>query len=339
VTVALRSRLALLAALVGLLGCGGGDDGAAPPPAPGDPEVTEPAGEEPPAGATPAADTWGARSPAPVPATEVGAAAFGDRVWVAGGFGAEGRPLDLVQVYDPAADAWEEGPPLPEPRHHAAVVAAGDDLVVVGGYVGGGFGQPTDRVLVLDGDAWVEGPPLPASRGAGAAAWDGSRLVYAGGIGPDGLAADVWALEGGAWEPVGSLGEARDHLGAASDGEGRVWFLGGRRGTLDTNLGAVDVVSGDDVSPGGSLPTPRGGVAGFFAPGVGACLAGGESPERTFDEVECVDAEGATAALPPLELPRHGLGAVVVDGTAYVLLGGPEPALSTSATVEALPLG
>ncbi|MGH3923403.1 MAG: hypothetical protein ACRDTT_11140, partial [Pseudonocardiaceae bacterium] len=92
------------------------------------------------------------------------------------------------------------------------------------------------------------------------------------------------------------------------------------------------------VRPLGQLPTARGGVAAFWSAGTGACLAGGEEPTGTLGAVECIDASGAVVVLPPLGLPRHGLGAAVVDGVAYVLLGGPKPGLSVSGTVEALPL-
>ena len=36
--------------------------------------------------------------------------------------------------------------------------------------------------------------------------------------------------------------------------------------------------------------------------------------------------------------PRHGHGAAVVGGSAYAVLGGPEPFLTASSTVEALDL-
>jgi hypothetical protein len=88
----------------------------------------------------------------------------------------------------------------------------------------------------------------------------------------------------------------------------------------------------------GDLPTPRGGVAAFFWPGLGACLVGGESPGGTHREAECMDVDGAVRALPPLGEPRHGLGAAVVDGVAYVIGGGREPGLTVSGTIEALRL-
>lgn len=309
-----------------------GDDGATEAPA----EATTPDGED---DVTP--QGWVERAAAPVALTEIAAAPFGGSVWTAGGLGEDGEAVGSVLIYDPTFDGWEEGPSLPQTVHHSALVAAGQDaLVLLGGYVGSSFDAPTADVLVLDATTgeWTAGPALPAPRAAGAAAWDGSRLVYGGGVGPDGLEGDVWALEGEAWVSVGVLSEPREHLAGASDGDGRVWFLGGRTAGFDTNLGTIDLVEGDALTTLGDLPTPRGGLAGLHLPGVGACALGGEGTTGTFDEVECIDADGAVTVLPPLALARHGLGAVVLEETAYAVLGGPEPGLFVSAAIEALRL-
>ncbi len=284
---------------------------------------------------------WSARAAALRPLTEVAAAAFGGAVWVAGGYAADGLPVRDVQIYDPSSDTWSQGPPLPEAVHHAALVSTGDRLLLLGGYTERALDGATDAVRQLDpaSGEWVDGPPLPEPRGAGAAAFDGERVVYGGGVGPDGLAGDVWALADGSWERVGGLAQPREHLAAAGDGDGRVFLLGGRTGGIDANLDAVDLVEGGSVAEVGALPTARGGVAGFFAPRVGACAAGGEGPSGTFAEVECVDAEGAVTSLPDLSRPRHGIGAATADGVAYVLLGGPEPGLTVSDDAQALPLG
>lgn len=281
---------------------------------------------------------WERLADAPTGLTEVAAAPFGGALWTAGGFDADGVAVAQVLVYDPTFDTWEEGPALPEARHHAALVVTDDGLLLLGGYTDATFDAPTDAVLLLDPatGAWTDGPALPAPRAAGAAAWDGARVVYGGGVGPDGVVDDVWALEDGAWQPVGSLGEGREHLAAASDGQGRVWFLGGRRGGLDTNLAAVDLVEGDEVRVLDDLPTARGGVAGAFLAGMGACAVGGEGPDGTFADVECVDAAGAVTVQPPLAVARHGLGVAVVEGSTYAVLGGPEPGLSVSPATEAL---
>ena len=191
--------------------------------------------------------------------------------------------------------------------------------------------------------AWTDGVPLPDARAAGGAAFDGSRIVYAGGVKPGGIASEVFALVDGdtGWERVGRLPTAREHLAVTSDGDGRTFVLGGRVGGLDRNLGLVDLVMGtgnESVRTIGELPTKRGGVGAFWWPSLGACLAGGESPGGTNPEVECMAPDGTLARLPDLGVARHGVGAAVVDGTAYVVLGGRQPGLFTSDITEALPL-
>ena len=75
-------------------------------------------------------------------------------------------------------------------------------------------------------------------------------------------------------------------------------------------------------------------MAAFWWPSLGACLAGGESPGGTNPQVECMDAAGTVAVLPDLGVARHGVGAAVVDGMAYVVLGGRQPGLFTSDVSE-----
>ena len=231
-------------------------------------------------------------------------------------------------------------PPLPEPVHHSALVSDGEALFLIGGYTGNGFDRPTAAVWRLDdADAgvWSPAEPLPEPRGAGAAAWDGrASILYGGGVGPSGVSADVFILDGGDWRPLASLSRPREHLAASSSAVGSVAFLAGR--DAGGNLGTVDVVSeAGDVARIPDLPTPRGGVAAFAAGALGDCVVGGEGPNGTFADVECVGAT-ATTTLPGLTAPRHGLGAAVLGGRAYVLLGGPRPGLTVSAVVEVLDL-
>lgn len=265
--------------------------------------------------------------------------AHAGRIWLAGGLSPFGEALADVEVFDPATGEWSKGPSLPGAVHHAALVSDGDRLLLIGGYLGSEFNRPTDIVLVLSAgaDGWQPGPPLPEPRAAGAAAWDGARVVYAGGVG-GGIEAEVFALAGDAWEPMGAMREAREHLAATSDLDGRIWLMGGRAGGLTSNLGTVELVEGSEVTMLGALPTPRGGVAAVHVPGIGACLSGGEAPDRAYAVVECMAADGTITTLPGLLEPHHGHGAAVVDGVAYVLLGGPQPMLSAGSTVESLAL-
>jgi non-specific serine/threonine protein kinase len=285
---------------------------------------------QPPPSAVPA---WQPGPPAPLALTEVAAAAHDGRIWVAGGLDGSGRGVTAVLVLDPATGSWSDGPPLPGAVHHSALVSDGDALWLIGGYEGDGFDRPTDRVLQLQGERWVESAPLPEPRAAGAAAWDGAgRLIYVGGVGRTGPSASVFGQADHGWE-------AREHTAATSDGAGRIVVLGGRRGGLDQNLAMVELIEPDGgIRRLGELPTARGGVAAFWWPTLGACLVGGESPDGTNPQAECIHLDGRVTVLPPLARPRHGLGAAVVGGTAYVLLGGEQPGLFVSELVETLAL-
>ena len=290
--------------------------------------------------ADPSEPGWVLGAPAPIALTEVAAAAHDGRVWVVGGMDADGRAVDRALIYDPATDSWADGPPLPEAVHHAVLVSDGFYLLLIGGYVGGGSGAPTDAVWRLqDGGQWLPDRPLPEARAAGAAAWTGQgQVMYGGGVGPGGVSAEVFVQEDHGWRVLTSLSQPREHLAATSLGAGSVTFLGGRVGGLDGNLGTVDLVSAEGVvGRTEDMTTARGGIAAFSTTDLGDCVVGGEGPEGTFGAVECIGAIHRTT-LPGLTVPRHGLGAVVVDGRAYALLGGRQPGLTVSDVVEVLDL-
>ena len=297
----------------------------------------DPVGSPPPS-AHPATAGWQAGPEAPVARLEMGTAALDGRIWMGGGFEADGTVTDALSILDPSSGEWTDGPSLPAPVHHAALVSDGERLYLIGGYLGA-TNAPTDAVHVFDPvtATWEAGPPLPEPRAAGAASHDGTRVVYAGGVGPDGVRDEVFVLAEGTWTLIGVLNRAREHLAAASDGRGRVWFMGGRQGALDRNVGDVDLVEGASVRRLEGI-SPRGGVAAFFAPDIGACLTGGEAPSFAMTTVECVDAAGRITALPEMRQRRHGHGVAVIGGVAYAVLGGEVPGLSASSTVERLAL-
>jgi hypothetical protein len=306
----------------------------------GTPAVVACAGPTVPLPSPAVAGPWATVAAAPAALTEVAVAAHGSRIWVAGGLRQDGSGSDDVLALDPATGTWASGPRLPEAINHAALVSTPTGLVLIGGYVGDGMTVSTAAVRRLDDGAsgWTDGTPLPDARTAGAAAFDGTRIVYAGGVKLGGVANEVFALDDGGWHVIGRLPVAREHLAATSDAAGRTFVLGGRVGGLDGNLAIVDLVEGDTVRTLGELPTRRGGVAAFWWPSLGACLAGGESPGGTNPQVECMAADGSLARLPDLSVARHGLGAAVIGGNAYVVLGGRQPGLFTSDLTETISL-
>jgi len=328
---------AVAALVVALVAC------STPAPDPVPPTTSAPATasgspSEPGDSAAPAAAGWMQVAEAPLARLEMATAAHDGRIWLAGGLSPLGEAVTEVEVFDPASGAWTSGPALPTGIHHAALASDGERLLLIGGYIGASFNQPTDIVLSLasGADSWEPGPSLPDARAAGAAAWDGTRVIYAGGVGLGGVSGDVFALEGGAWQRVGAMPRAREHLAAASDGNGLTWLMGDRIGGLDANLADVDLVEGAGVTALDPLPTPRGGVGAFFLSELGACLTGGETPNEALGTVECVGTDGTVSTASEMTVERHGHGAAVVDGIAYVLLGGPVPGLSAHASVERL---
>jgi non-specific serine/threonine protein kinase len=283
--------------------------------------------------------TWDTLDDAPFARIEAAAAAHDGEIWLAGGLNADGSATEETWRYDPTGGTWSPGPALPDALHHAAMVSTGEALLLIGGYRGASFSVPVDQVLRLMPDAagWVADEPLPEPRAAGAAAWDGERIVYAGGVRGGGAVSDgVLGWDGERWFTIGAMASPREHLSATSDGVGRVWLLGGRSLSLDTNVGTVEIVEGSLVARVAQLPTPRGGAAAFHLPEVGACLAGGEEPSGAFDVVECIDDGLDVVRLSDMAGPRHGHAAAVLDGVVYVLLGGPEPLLTVSGTVQRL---
>jgi hypothetical protein len=285
---------------------------------------------------------WTATARSPLGVESAGVAVFQNKVWLAGGFDGNRQGRTDVLIYDPASDSWSSGPKLPEPVTHAVLVSTGQELYVIGGYAGNTT-DPIATVRRLDESTstWIEASSLPVPVGAGAAEWDGQRIVYAGGVGENGQPSpSVFALENETWRRVGRLSQAREHLAAATSGNGTVYFLAGEvnKGNAKTVFGTVDAIEGDTVRKIGELPTARGSVGGFHSPQDGACAGGGRSSGELHAEVECITPDGVTKKLPSLKTPRHGLGMAVVDGSAYALLGSDNQA-RTFRTGEVRPLG
>lgn len=310
--------LAVLAALAVLPACSDDDDPVEPAP---QPEVTIVAAAE-----------------LPTPRTEVAGARFGDdRIIVAGGFLADGSPSDLAHVYDPRTDAWTEAPRLPERLHHAVLVAARGRAFLVGGFRAAGESAAVWS-LAPGEDEWREEPPLSSPRGAlGAAATDDGTIVAFGGVSGGQVVATSEVLRPGEteWEAGPEMDEPREHLAATSI-DGRVYAIAGRVGSLESNKRTVE--SWDPSGREGSwrrepdLQETRGGTAAG-----GACVAGGEEPQGTIASIECLDTDGGPRTwrtLANMNVARHGLAVIDLDGDLHVIAGGDKPGLFVTGTHE-----
>lgn len=308
----------------------------------GDPSVPTPP-PRPTAEVLPGSFAWSTFPELNTPRTEVSAAQAGGRLYVAGGFIADGSASAVLEAIDPASDdEWQDLDPLPEPLHHTALVAASDDLYLIGGY--GADGAASDRAWrKRPGTGWERLPDLPEARGAHAAALVGDRIHVVGGAtsfgGNPELVSSHHVLDTGTaqWSEASPLPAPRDHLAAASP-EGSLYVLAGRSLSLDsvTDVTQVFEPGTGDWTAAGSMTTARGGFAAAAWRGM-VVVAGGEISAGTIAEVEAFDpGTGRWRSLPDLPTPRHGLGVAALGEDLFVLGGGPDPGLTVSGVVEVL---
>jgi len=291
---------------------------------------------------TPARGKWRTLAPMPTPRSEVAAAALDGKIYVVGGFEADGAPSAKVEGYDPATNTWAEAARLPEPRHHAAAAAMG------GLYVLGGFGSTfqdarADVFLYTPSrNEWTAVDPLVNARGGHGAAVIGFDLYAVGGAraGPaDGLEnvapVERYDPRSGEWGSGGDLPTPRDHL-AAVNSAGALDTIGGRLGgDSSKNLSAHELLSDNGWETRAPLPTARSGIAAVELNGL-VYVFGGEAPTGTFNIVDAYNSQtDSWETMPPMPTARHGLGAAVVGDTIYVIGGGPTPGLSVSGANEA----
>ncbi|MGQ0535615.1 MAG: Kelch repeat-containing protein [Methanobacteriota archaeon] len=289
---------------------------------------------------------WQARTEAPTPRTEVAGAAIDGRFYVLGGFTAATTTalsevsVATVEAYDPAADSWTTVADYPIPVHHTAAVAHDGSLFVFGGFAG--TFTPTSLSFRYDpaADRWSPIAPLPAPRAAHAAAvLDGKAYVVGGyGLGFQHEATTlVYDLAADSWTTAAPILTVRDHTTAAA--LGRLIFVpaGDQRGH-DNNVAAFEAYdpSADRWETLPEVPVKRGSLQAVAWDGRLVVL-GGQNGTQTFADVDLYDpAARAWSKLPPLPTPRHGFAAVEEGGAVYALLGGPEPGLSVTGSVEVL---
>ena len=270
-----------------------------------------------------------------------GVAAHNGELWVVGGQDGNGK-RDEVVVFNPQTKKWKKGPKLPKPISHAPLVSTGDKLYLLGGLTASkdDDGVPVATVYSLDtknpGATWIKEDDLPAPRYGGAAAWDGKRLVFAGGAEtfepntPRPAAAEIWELRSGKWASIDAvLQPARDRLAAATDGKGKIWFVGGAELRPPELLGApvprkvyadVEVLRGNKVSDSTPILTAIQSAAAVWTHDTGTCVFGGSTvlpnqTERPVAKVQCLEGTG----WPDLPEVRQNAGAAVIDSTVYVV--------------------
>jgi N-acetylneuraminic acid mutarotase len=274
--------------------------------------------------------------------------AWGDTVYILCGFRQKvfEETTAAVEAYNTSTNTWTEVAPAPIPLHHANVAAADGKIYILGGMSGRGFGGgPIGRSFRYDiaADKWTEVTSMPYGLGSAAMGVHGKKIYLAGGIqaavkgsakGPGGNIVGVVAsydTETDKWTtyPELTLPEGRDHSGGMVVDD-VFYVVGGRVGNHLNNrktVFALNLTAPNrkwvEMAP---LPYERGGVAAA-ATGGKIYVFGGEgnpnSPNGTFPEVGIFDiARNRSEPGTPMPYPRHGFGAVAINGIIYLPGGG-----------------
>lgn len=298
---------------------------------------------------------WVRRAPLPERRTEVSATTDGRYVYLAGGFGppAGGERATAPRTlwrYDPRADRWSRLAEIPEGVNHAPFQYHDGRLYILGGFRETSF-EPVGHVRIYDlaTGRWSEGAPMPTPRGATGWTVLNGRIHVIGGnaTGPDAVRGQPGARITGdrsvnvheaydpatdRWTRLAPLPTPRNHLGAAAL-NGRIHAVLGRSdGNFTMTTHEVYDPATDSWSAAPAVPTGRSGVAVLAHRGYVYAFGGeemGPAAERTFDDAERFDPRANRwERLPPMPTARHGLGAAAIDGSIYVVSGGPRPGFS-----------
>ena len=301
----MRVGLLLLLGLA-LPACGGGGGGGSDP-GPSAPAIGE---------------GWARLAPMNEARQEVGVAAIGDRIYVAGGYRADGTTANTLEVYDVRANAWSTLAPMPERLNHCAAVAHEGKLYVIGGSTA--LGATSAAIFEYDParNDWGVRASMSRARTAAVAAVVGDRIFVAGGT-DDRSPLEAYNPGTDQWTSLGEMPTPRNHV-AGGFARGRFHAVGGRPG----NLRVLEIYdpAGDTWATAAPMPTGRSGHAGVVLRGCLYTFGGegnGSRADGLFPQSEVYDPRtNAWESLPQMPTPRHGIGAAVVGDRIYIPGGG-----------------
>ena len=190
----------------------------------------------------PATGRWETRAKLGSARFDMGAAAMGGLLYVAGGLRAWlSLTSAAVEAYDPVADTWTGRRSMRHGRANAGVAAAAGRLFVVGGRRPGiGEGRPSDKVEAYDPGTgkWKDLDDVPTPRlDAALAELDGTLYLVGGDAGDGATGLTQAYVPGDGWVGGAELETARTKLGLASF-SGRLLAVGGTDD--DVSLASVE---------------------------------------------------------------------------------------------------
>jgi N-acetylneuraminic acid mutarotase len=84
----------------------------------------------------PEEDRWETLSDKPTPVTDVEGVVIGEKIYIPGGETVNGKPTDILEIYDPRQDTWETGALLPQALSAYALADFEGKMYLFGGWNG-----------------------------------------------------------------------------------------------------------------------------------------------------------------------------------------------------------
>jgi DNA-binding CsgD family transcriptional regulator/N-acetylneuraminic acid mutarotase len=177
------------------------------------------------------ANSWRSVTAKPTGVHNASAAVIQGKVFVPGGYSAEGRVIPDLEIYDPQEDTWARGTSMPVGLCAYAIAVLDDKLYVFGGWDGQRYVTSTYEYDPLT-DTWSEKTSMPSARGFSAAGVVEDQVYVVGGF--DGQREfDVVerydpSMEGRGdpWQELSPMNVSRGGLGVAAIA-GSLYVIGG----------------------------------------------------------------------------------------------------------------
>jgi serine/threonine protein kinase/N-acetylneuraminic acid mutarotase len=220
---------------------------------------------------------------------------------------------------------WRSVPDAPTARLQMAFTVLDGKIWIFGGMTKGGTGLRTVESFDPQTGAWQPQPSLPIPLHHATAATYRDEVVVIGGASENLAQASnkVFALRGGNWVELPSLGHARAAAAAAVVGDTLVVVGGQNSKQL---VPQTEVFDGESWTQAADLPTPREHLAavsdGVYVYTVGGRFLSSDKNSAAFERFD--PRSGEWVKLVDMPTPRGSFGAAYIDGR-IVAVGGEEP--------------
>lgn len=268
-----------------------------------------------------------------------------------------GRGINPVNVFDPITNTWETKSVSPIQIHHFQAVVYEDAIYLIGAMTGKYPKEPALENIWLyypEKDKWVKGPEIPKNRrrgGAGTVIYK-DKIYMACGIeighssGTNNYF-DSYNLKTGEWKTLTKAPHIRDHFPAIVVND-KMYCIGGRNTSVHypENFGAFfaatipyvdyyDFVEEKWYTMKETLPFPN-AAGGLVKLENNLLYIGGEgNQDQAYNQTQCLDlTTGKWTQLAPLNVGRHGSGAVLYNNKVYLAAGSPTKGGGNMGSIE-----